>query len=86
MKIFTIVGLLLVGFNSHALDCNQLAASLSSKVAAHKVDYFGGHGTSINLGEINLLVQLYHDACGAIPKSQALQLAEIVISKKTSQK
>jgi hypothetical protein len=86
MKLFAIVGLLLIGFNSHALDCNQLATSLSSKTVGYLPDSFGGHGTTKNLGELNLLVELYHDACGAIPKSQALQLAETIIGKKNIQK
>ncbi len=83
MKI-AIFCILLIGVNSQALDCAQFATSLSTKSKAHGSDYNGGPGMSANLGEMNVLVQLYHDACGPIPKNQALQLAETLMSRRNS--
>jgi hypothetical protein len=81
MKIFTSVIMfgLLVSVNSFATDCTKLADNIKNKAIVDSKDWYSGDSTNINIGRLNLLVQLYRDACGPIPKEAAMELAKKVM-------
>ena len=87
MKFLILTTLILNGIQANAMDCAQIAAAIKARASVvreygDRLSNWDFQAVTVRLAEINMLIQTYHDACGPLPKADALYLSDLIINKK----